>query len=150
MRSTLAAQALLVHSEMPQLGLLLSIEAVEAIPVGLPVPPAIRDALNQLLENTGGVPLNQHIASVTALAFSPDGQWLASGSQDGTATVWDPSKHEPIRNLSGHTDGIIDVAVSPDGRLFATASLDGTARLWDVVTGQEVIKLVGYVNGVMV
>ena len=65
------------------------------------------------------------------MAFSPDGQLLATASRDGTARLWDPATGEHRRTLTGHTNEVNGVAFSPDGQLLATASGDGTARLWD-------------------
>src|SRR5262249_59552512 len=49
--------------------------------------------------------LLRHRASVTSLAFSPDGRRLASGSQDGTVKVWDAQTGQETLILKGHTDG---------------------------------------------
>ena len=70
------------------------------------------------------------------MAFSPDGQLLATASEadrrsdDKTARLWDPATGDHLRTLTGHA-GVEGVAFSPDGRLLATASRDKTARLWN-------------------
>jgi WD40 repeat protein len=74
-----------------------------------------------------------HRRAVRALAFTPGGDRLISGSADGTARVWDvrPDRTglSPVI-LDGHTGGVFSVAVSPDGSHVLTTSDDGTARVW--------------------
>ena len=72
-----------------------------------------------------------HTGAVWAVAFSPDGRLLATGSPDKTARLWDPATGERLRTLLRRTPASLGVAFSPDGRLLATASNDKTARLWD-------------------
>ena len=84
-----------------------------------------------------GAPLTGHTGPVTAVAFSPDGQRLATSSADRTVRLWDTATGQPHgAPLTGHTDTITSVAFSIHGELLATASSDGTARLWDTTTGQ--------------
>jgi WD40 repeat protein len=65
------------------------------------------------------------------LAFSPDGTWLATGSTDFTAQLWNVSDGlAPPIVLQGHEGPILRVAFSHDGRHVATASKDQTVRLW--------------------
>jgi WD40 repeat protein len=68
---------------------------------------------------------------VSDLAFSPDGAWLATGSTDFTAQLWNASDSlAPPVVLRGHEGPILRVAFSHDGRHVATASKDQTVRLW--------------------
>jgi WD40 repeat protein len=76
--------------------------------------------------------LEGHQLEVLALAFSPDGKWLASGSADKTVRVWNASTGECVQTLKGHEARIVDVAFSPDGQHLASASWDKTARVWSV------------------
>ncbi|MEV4415965.1 trypsin-like peptidase domain-containing protein, partial [Catellatospora sp. NPDC049609] len=71
-----------------------------------------------------------HTSSVWSVAFSPDGDTLATGSGDRTVRLWDPDTEQPHTTLTGHTGGVLSVAYSPDGRTLATASDDRTVRLW--------------------
>jgi WD40 repeat protein len=80
-----------------------------------------------------GFPLNGHTGQVYAVAFSPDGRTLATGSRDSAIILWDVEGREALAPpLEGHEGWILGLTFSPDGRLLASASADGTARLWDL------------------
>ncbi|AGX86377.1 WD40 repeat domain-containing protein [Candidatus Symbiobacter mobilis] len=72
---------------------------------------------------------------IIAVAYSPDGKVLASGSADNTVRLWDVATRKPLGEpLRGHEDIVSSVAFSPDGKVLASGSLDKTVRLWDVAT----------------
>src|SRR5689334_1569098 len=81
------------------------------------------------------VPQLGHSESVGAIAFSPDGRILASGSSDNSAKLWDVASGRQLRTLSGHSSSVTSVAFSSNGRVLATGSIDATVKLWDVVNG---------------
>jgi choice-of-anchor C domain-containing protein len=89
-----------------------------------------------------------HQDAVGALAFSPDGQRLASGGNDRQVKLWSVVDSRELRSLPGHTGGLLAVAFSPDGRSVATGSDDRTAKLWDTVAGQARQTLSGHTAAV--
>ena len=75
-----------------------------------------------------------------AVTFSPDGQVLATGSQDGTLKLWNVSSGKLIRTLK-HSEPVIDVVFSPDGQILASGLDQGSnIRLWNWRTG-EIIRI---------
>jgi len=115
-----------------QKNILLSIEAINLVKdYSFSDRNLAEQSIHDTLANAGGIPLSGHEESIYTLAFSPDGQWLATGSFDTTARLWkvdDPSA-DPIV-LRGHENTISTLAFSPDGQWLATGSADNTARLW--------------------
>jgi WD40 repeat protein/transcriptional regulator with XRE-family HTH domain len=75
-----------------------------------------------------------HHSVVTALAFSPDEQCLATGSWDGVIKLWNAA-NGALLWTSPPVDAVIGLAFSPDGRALASAGTDGQVRLWDVEGG---------------
>ena len=76
---------------------------------------------------------------VVAVAFSPDGQRIVSGSEDKTLRLWDAKSGAPIgAPLRGHDDAVSSVAFSPDGQRIVSGSGDKTLRLWDAKSGAPI------------
>jgi WD40 repeat protein len=77
-----------------------------------------------------------HTRSALVAAWSPDEQWIASGSGDQSIRIWDASKRETIHSISAHGGNIYSLHFSPDSRLLASASMDENIKIWDVATGK--------------
>jgi WD40 repeat protein len=81
---------------------------------------------------------------VWAVAFSPDGQTLASGTDDKAIRLWDVASGQELQSLGGNGGSVNGIAFSPDGRILASGSADETIRLWDVTSSQELRTLEGH------
>ena len=81
------------------------------------------------------IPVDYHDARgwMNALAYSPDGRWLAGGSANGTTWIWDAVKGgNPVHTLPRQSEaGILSVRFSPDGKSLVTGSEDGLISVWD-------------------
>jgi TIR domain/WD domain, G-beta repeat len=94
-----------------------------------------------------GVKLDQtlsgHNGAVLDVAYSPDGQKLASASDDNTVIVWDTATLRPVGDLPfyGHYAGVTSVDFSPDSQILASGSRDSTIILWNAATGQIIRAL---------
>ncbi len=81
---------------------------------------------------------------VDSLAFSPDGQRLASGSRDQTLKIWDCATGKELLALKGYAGWGNSVAFSPDGQRLASALDDHSVKIWDSATGQVLFALNGH------
>jgi WD40 repeat protein len=68
----------------------------------------------------------------SAVAFSPDGDILATGNGSGEIRLWDPVTGALEKILIGHESYIISITFSPDGSMLASGSDDKTVRLWEL------------------
>jgi WD40 repeat protein len=120
----------------PELGLLLAAEAMET-----QYSVQAEDALRQALASPWRVPLRGHTDWVNSAAYSPDGRWIVTASEDNTTRVWDAKTGQQKMLLRGHTASVRSAAYSPDGRWIVTASKDNTVRVWDGQNGQQRMEL---------
>jgi WD40 repeat protein len=80
-----------------------------------------------------GAPLASGGGALSRVAFSPDGQTLATTDHNGKVNLWDvPSRRQVGRSLSGHTADAIGVAFVDGGHTLVTSSLDGSLIFWDL------------------
>src|SRR5579871_5667635 len=84
------------------------------------------------------VPPLTHQEAIHAVAYSPDGKTVATGSGDHTAQVWDASTGKRVGEPLRHQGQVQSVTYSPDGRTLVTGSADKTARVWETSTGKPV------------
>ncbi|KPP80003.1 katanin p80 WD40 repeat-containing subunit B1-like [Scleropages formosus] len=84
-----------------------------------------------------------HTQAVRCLAFSPDGKWLASSSDDSTIKLWDLTAGKMITEFTAHTGAVNIIQFHPNEYLLASGSSDRTIKLWDL----EKFKLIGSSEG---
>ncbi|KAH1407298.1 hypothetical protein KXW78_004127 [Aspergillus fumigatus] len=101
--------------------------------------PKVEENWSPELQTLGG--LSHWVWSV---AFPQDGQLLASGSDDKTIKLWDPTTGALKHTLVGHSDSILSVAFSQDGQFLASGSHDKTIKLCDPTTGNLKHTLEGH------
>lgn len=93
--------------------------------------------------------LEGHTSSIRSLAMSPDGQILASGSDDKTLKLWHLATGREILTFKGHSKPVYSVTFSPDGQILASGSEDKTIQLWHLETRQLLgtLTLGGWFSG---
>ena len=91
----------------------------------------------------------RHAGPVNAVAFSPGGKTVLTGSDDNTARLWNVATGKSIGMPLRHAGSVNAVAFSPDGKTVLTGSLmDKKAQLWDVATGKPIGEPLGRENPV--
>lgn len=91
-----------------------------------------------------------HTDRVTAVAWSPDGRYIASGSLDKNVQVWaaNSKDHTRVFVYRGHSAGVQAVAWSPDSNRIVSGSLDKTIQVWNAVSGQRLALYQGHTDAV--
>ncbi len=77
-----------------------------------------------------------HLGTVRSIAFDSDGDFLLTGSDDGSARVWEVNTGKQVSILRGHTAAVRNAVFSPNGQYMLTTSDDQTARIWTASMGQ--------------
>ena len=89
--------------------------------------------------------LQGHEASVNTIAISPDGQTLASGSQDRTVSLWNLKTGKQIFTFFGQAGEVHTVAISPDGKMLVAGGFDNKISSWRIET-RELMGSFFYLN----
>jgi uncharacterized delta-60 repeat protein len=129
------AQSILANGSSNQmLAVLLATKSLQKFPS--------QEAAQILQNNSLAVPITSmaHDGAVSALAFSPNGKVVASGSYDNTVRVWDALTGKEIARMT-HGGPVYALAFSPDGKVVVSGSEDYTARVWDAATGKEIARM---------
>ncbi|MDB9325009.1 hypothetical protein PN435_02270 [Nodularia spumigena CS-590/02] len=88
--------------------------------------------------------LSGHYDSVYSIAFSPDSQTLASGSDDKTIKLWNVTTGKLLQTIQGYSKLVSSVAFSPDNQTLASGSDDKTIKLCNVTTGRRLQTIRGH------
>eukprot|EP00828_Plagiopyla_frontata_P018995 TRINITY_DN2428_c0_g1_i6.p1 TRINITY_DN2428_c0_g1~~TRINITY_DN2428_c0_g1_i6.p1 ORF type:complete len:426 (+),score=42.35 TRINITY_DN2428_c0_g1_i6:150-1427(+) len=100
----------------------------------------IRDSINA--EYMG----EAHQKPVKSIGFSPNGQIVASGSEDNTIILWNIESYQQVKILDSHKNWVWQIAFSNDGKLMASGSTDQTIKLWDPNSFQLINTYSGHAN----
>ena len=84
-----------------------------------------------------------HERAVGCVAWSPDGETVASGSDDSTIRLWDSTQGTLRRTCHGHQHNVLTIAFSPDGRMLVSGGFDRQVIVWDTQTGEK-IRVLGW------
>jgi WD40 repeat protein len=115
----------------------------------------LQDATTSKITKSSSLPNAQHASSssqkpsiptmeghtdyISCIIFSPNGNFIASGSHDNTICVWDAATGAQMLTLRGHEDIICCVAFSNDGTQIVSGSSDGVVRLWNASSGAQLL-----------
>ena len=139
------ANVLLAQNKDPETAVLLSIRGLQSA-----YSPQADDALSAAVYYLYNREIfTGHTGEIYSVAFSPDGKFVLTGSQDGTARLWQVHGGHSVRQFAGHQGGDIGGRVlSPDGKSILTGGNDKTVRLWDAATGRQLRMFAGHAGGI--
>jgi WD40 repeat protein len=142
----LATRAAAYLDSDPELSVLLGKEAMDRFSDTEEAREVIRTGLLSLSNVRGA--LRGHSAEVTSAQFSPDGKFILTRSNDGTAVLWDGATRNMLQRMGDDHHKVNFANFSPNGKLIVTAEEDGLVRLWDGMTGAQLRELRGHSAGV--
>ncbi|MBS1487798.1 MAG: caspase family protein [Bacteroidetes bacterium] len=82
-----------------------------------------------------------HELAVISVAVSPDSNYVATGSRDKTAKLWELRTGREVRSFLGHQFSVNSLEFSSDGKYLITGNGDATAKIWEVATGKEILSV---------
>ena len=82
-----------------------------------------------------------HELAVVTVSISPDSNYVATGSTDKSAKLWEMSTGREVRSFLGHEATVTSVEFTPDGKTLITGSNDKSIRLWNVSSGKEIYQI---------
>lgn len=88
--------------------------------------------------------LEGHSGAVVSVAFSPNGQLLASSSSDTTIKLWNPKTGKEFYTFKEHLKSVDSIAISPDGQTLVSGSRDTTIKIWNLTTKKEIYTLTAH------
>ena len=91
----------------------------------------------------------QIFGNVLAIAFSPNGEILATGDDKGEVYLWQATDGQLLLTLKGHTNQIKSINFHPNSQILISRSEDQTVKFWDVNTGQTLRTLQQYTSQVL-
>jgi hypothetical protein len=124
-------------------------EPTETAALAPPSPPAVKSVARSLPDFVLDRTLNGHSGWVTAVAFSADGQRLASASWDQSVMFWDVPTGQELGTVAGKMKEVQALAFSRDGHWLATENSSNTVTLRDAADGREIRTLPGNKPGVL-
>jgi len=86
----------------------------------------------------------ENFGGIWSVAFTPNGEYLATGDTKGNIIWRRVADGQPIRRFKGHNSWVVSLAFSPDGKTLASSSCDCTVKLWNVSTGECIYSLDGH------
>ena len=89
-------------------------------------------------------PQRRHQGGVSSVDFSPNGQTIVSGGEDGTVRIWNAADLQPQQLFFNHIGAVTALNFSPNGQRIVSGGEDGTLRIWEVASGQQVAQLDGH------
>jgi WD40 repeat protein len=99
-----------------------------------------RFPLNILFPISVGFFSKRNLPRVNSAAFSPDGDYIVTASEDGVSRIWKARSGKSVAILRGHTLGARSAIFTLDGRSIITAGADHTVRLWELCGGAVKLK----------
>jgi WD40 repeat protein len=110
---------------------------------------ATRQQTGMLQEPTGLSDPKGETAEILAVAYSPDGNSVATASEDGLVSVHGLAQAGPVRSWMAHADAAAALAYSSDGQMLVSGGYDKVIKFWNPATGELVRTLEGHKGWVM-